>query len=124
MENFENIYLDLSKQAGRCRLAETGLGWKPAAGGDTFTLDGSALQGAQWSRASKGYEIKIFTRDNQVIQFDGFQEEVSTSCTTCVDQETNAMVGSRPSTESIQDLVWREHGEQGACAQRMELGQD
>ncbi|KAK5946790.1 FACT complex subunit [Knufia obscura] len=75
MENFENIYLDLSKQPGRCRLAESGLGWKPASGGDVFPLDGSAIQGAQWSRASKGYEIKIFTRDDQVIQFDGFQED-------------------------------------------------
>jgi len=76
MENFENVYLDLSKQPGRCRLAESGLGWKPAAGGDTFTLDSSTIQGAQWSKASKGYEIKIFTRDDQVIQLDGFQEDV------------------------------------------------
>lgn len=75
MENFENIFLDLSKQPGRCRLAESGLGWKPSAGGDTFTLDGSAIQGAQWSRASKGHEIKIQTKDNQIIQLDGFQEE-------------------------------------------------
>ncbi|KAK5078710.1 FACT complex subunit [Lithohypha guttulata] len=75
MENFENIHLDLSKQSGRCRLAESGLGWKPAGGTDPFTLDSSAIAGAQWSRASKGYEIKIFTRDNQVIQLDGFQEE-------------------------------------------------
>ena len=76
MENFENIYLDLSKQSGRCRLAESGLGWKPAGGTDPFTLDSSAIQGAQWSKASKGYEVKILTRDNHVIQLDGFQEEV------------------------------------------------
>lgn len=77
METFENIYLDLSRQPGRCRLAESGLGWKPSAGGDTVTLDGSAIQGAQWSRASKGHEIKIQTKDNKIIQLDGFQEDVS-----------------------------------------------
>lgn len=92
MENFENVYLDLSKQPGRCRLAESGLGWKPATGGDTFTLDSSTIQGAQWSRASKGYEIKIFTRDDQVIQFDGFQEDVSSimHCDRC---QTNKIIG-------------------------------
>ena len=76
MENFETIYLDLSKQSGRCRLAESGLGWKPAGEkSDPFTLDSHLIQGAQWSKASKGYEIKIFTRDNKVIQLDGFEEE-------------------------------------------------
>lgn len=76
METFENVYLDLSKQPGRCRLAESGLGWKPSAGGETFTLDGSAIQATQWSRASKGYEIKIQTKDNKIIQLDGFAEDV------------------------------------------------
>ncbi|KIW14184.1 FACT complex subunit pob3 [Exophiala spinifera] len=74
-ETFENIYLDLSKQAGRCRFAESGLGWKPSGGSDPFTLDSSEVGAAQWSRASKGYEIKIITRDSRVIQFDGFEQE-------------------------------------------------
>jgi structure-specific recognition protein 1 len=76
-ETFENIYLDLSKQPGKCRFAESGLGWKPSAGGDTFTLDGSNIGGAQWSRASKGYELKIYSRTSGVIQLDGFEQEVS-----------------------------------------------
>lgn len=45
-------------------------------GGDTFTLDKSAIASAQWSRAAKGYEIKIFRRDTSLVhQFDGFQQE-------------------------------------------------
>ncbi|KAJ4509338.1 FACT complex subunit [Exophiala dermatitidis] len=75
METFENIYLDLSKQPGRCRLAETALGWKPSGGGEPFTLDSNQISAAQWSRASKGFEIKIITRDAGVIQLDGFEEE-------------------------------------------------
>jgi structure-specific recognition protein 1 len=76
-ESFENIYLDLSKQAGKCRFAETGLGWKPAGGGDTFTLDATNIASAQWSRASRGYELKIFLRTSGIHQFDGFLQEVS-----------------------------------------------
>ncbi|KAK5034723.1 FACT complex subunit [Exophiala sideris] len=74
-ETFENTYLDLSKQSGRCRLAESGLGWKPSGGSDPFTLDSNQIGAAQWSRASKGYEIKIITRDSKVIQLDGFEQE-------------------------------------------------
>jgi hypothetical protein len=75
-ETFENIYLDLSKQPGRCRLAETGLGWKPSGGSEPFTLEGKEIGGAQWSRASKGYELKLVTREGDVIQLDGFEQEV------------------------------------------------
>ncbi|QIW98228.1 hypothetical protein AMS68_003746 [Peltaster fructicola] len=75
MESFENIYLDLSKQSGKCRLAESGLGWKSAAG-QPFTLDKSDFINAQWSRAAKGYELKIYARNKAgVVQLDGFKQE-------------------------------------------------
>ncbi|KLJ06355.1 FACT complex subunit pob3 [Blastomyces silverae] len=74
-ESFENIYLDLSKQPGKCKLAESGLGWRPSGGGDTFTLDSSNIGAAQWSRAAKGYELKILSRSSGVIQLDGFDQE-------------------------------------------------
>ncbi|MCJ1243118.1 FACT complex subunit [Trapelia coarctata] len=75
METFENIHLDISKQHGRCRIAESGLGWKPSGGGDTFTLDSSNIASAQWSRAARGYELKILSRTSGVIQLDGFEAE-------------------------------------------------
>lgn len=75
-ESFDNIYLDLSKQHGKCKLAESGLGWKPSGGGETFTLDSSNIGAAQWSRAAKGYELKILSRSSGVIQLDGFDQEV------------------------------------------------
>ncbi|PGH18929.1 FACT complex subunit pob3 [Polytolypa hystricis UAMH7299] len=74
-ESFENIYLDLSKQPGKCKFAESGLGWRPSGGGDTFTLDRSNIGAAQWSRAAKGYELKILSRTSGVIQLDGFDQE-------------------------------------------------
>ncbi|PFH55735.1 hypothetical protein XA68_17700 [Ophiocordyceps unilateralis] len=73
IESFDGIYLDLSKESGKCRFAETGFGWKPAGGGETFTLDRSNVGGAQWSRAAKGYEVRILHRNSGIIQLDGFQ---------------------------------------------------
>ncbi|KAK3692598.1 hypothetical protein B0T22DRAFT_475499 [Podospora appendiculata] len=75
IENFDSIYLDLSKESGKCRFAENGLGWKPAGGGDAFTLDSGSIGGAQWSRAARGYEVKILQRNSGITQLDGFQLE-------------------------------------------------
>lgn len=75
IESFDNIYLDLSKESGKSRFAESGLGWKPAGGGDAFTLDSSNIGGAQWSRAARGYEVKILLRSSGVVQLDGFHQE-------------------------------------------------
>lgn len=76
-ESFDNIFLDLSKESGKCRFAESGFGWKPSGGGDTFTLDSGNIASAQWSRASKGYEVKIMLRNSGVVQLDGYAQEVS-----------------------------------------------
>ena len=78
-ESFDNIYLDLSRDYGKCRFAETGFGWKPAGGGDTFTLDHTNIASAQWSRAAKGYEVKILLRNSGILQLDGFSQEVGFS---------------------------------------------
>ncbi|KAF2752278.1 SSrecog-domain-containing protein [Sporormia fimetaria CBS 119925] len=75
METFHDIYLNLSKKAGVTRFAESGWGWKPVGGQDTFTLDKAEILQAQWSRAAKGYEIKIVSRSEGVIQLDGFMHE-------------------------------------------------
>ncbi|KAJ6001855.1 hypothetical protein N7522_007082 [Penicillium canescens] len=73
--SFDNIYLDLSKLPGKCKLADSGLGWRPSGGGDTFTLDSNNIGAAHWSRAAKGFELKILSRSSGVIQLDGFDQE-------------------------------------------------
>ncbi|KAJ6165893.1 hypothetical protein N7485_009137 [Penicillium canescens] len=45
------------------------------AGGDTFTLDSNNIGAAHWSRAAKGFELKILSRSSGVIQLDGFDQE-------------------------------------------------
>ncbi len=86
MESFERIYLDLSKQPGKCRIAESGVGWKPSGGGDTWTLDKNEVGGAQWSRAAKGHELRIFSRTKGIIQLDGYDQEVSAANLFVLDQ--------------------------------------
>jgi len=91
-ESFDNIYLNLSKEPGKCRLAESGLGWKPT-GGQTFTLDKSELISAQWSRAAKAHELKIYARHAGVVQLDGFKQEVSAHNATRPQGPTDSSAG-------------------------------
>jgi structure-specific recognition protein 1 len=75
METFDNIYLDFSKQPGRCRFADSGMGWKPSGGGDTFTIEKGNMIQAFWNRAARGFEVKVYTKDAGIVQFDGFEAE-------------------------------------------------
>jgi hypothetical protein len=74
-EAFNDIYLNLSRKPGATRFSDSGFGWKPA-NGETYTCDQSQILQAQWSRAARGYEIKILSRSDGVIQLDGFKQEV------------------------------------------------
>lgn len=51
------------------------MGWRVSGGTETFTLDRSNIGAAQWSRAARGYELKILSRTSGVIQLDGFEQE-------------------------------------------------
>ncbi|KAF2022093.1 SSrecog-domain-containing protein [Aaosphaeria arxii CBS 175.79] len=75
MEAFNETYLNLSKKHGTTRFADSGWGWKPTGGGDTFTLDHQQITSAQWSRAARGFEVKMLSRADGVIQLDGFKQE-------------------------------------------------
>lgn len=79
VEEFNGIYLDLSKQPGKVKFAEAGLAWRPAAGGsgENYALDGQQFVNCQWSRGARGYEVKILLRDSTLVQLDGFEAEVS-----------------------------------------------
>ena len=84
-ETFEGIHLDLSKQPGRCRFASSGMGWKALARqgqkeAEVWTLPANEFQQAHWSRAAKGYELRVFTRTMGVVQLDGFEQDVSFFC--------------------------------------------
>ncbi|QLG73093.1 hypothetical protein HG535_0E01770 [Zygotorulaspora mrakii] len=81
--DFDRIYLNQSKFSGRFRIADSGLGWKATASGGSaasqskapFLLPATEIYTVQWSRGCREYELKINTRNQGVVQLDGFSQE-------------------------------------------------
>ncbi|AQZ15642.1 POB3 (YML069W) [Zygosaccharomyces parabailii] len=78
--DFDRIFLNQSKFSGRFRIADSGLGWKSANTGGSaanqakqpFLLPATELSTIQWSRGCRGLELKINTKNQGVVQLDGF----------------------------------------------------
>jgi structure-specific recognition protein 1 len=120
-EAFNDIYLNLSRKPGATRFSESGFGWKPA-NGETYTCDQSQIMQAQWSRAARGYEIKILSRNDGVIQLDGFKQEVNAQRWQMRSYILTA-TGLRSRSEALQGLVRYQPGQPGTRPSWMELGQ-
>lgn len=78
--DFDRIFLNQSKFSGRFRIADSGLGWKSGNTGGSaanqakqpFLLPATELSTVQWSRGCRGLELKINTKNQGVVQLDGF----------------------------------------------------
>lgn len=77
--DFEKIHLNQSKLNGRMRIADSGLGWKASAlEGQTnnpFLLPAEEILALAWSRGSRGYELRVQTKNQGVVMLDGFDQE-------------------------------------------------
>ncbi|SCU98686.1 LADA_0H14730g1_1 [Lachancea dasiensis] len=81
--DFERIYLNQSRSNGRFRIADSGLGWKISSSGGSaagqqkapLLLPATELASVQWSRGCRGHELKINTKNQGVVQLDGFSQE-------------------------------------------------
>ncbi|KAK6458700.1 DNA polymerase delta binding protein [Scheffersomyces xylosifermentans] len=73
--DFEKIFLNQSKNSGRMRIADSGLGWKEGTVGEPFLLPSEEILTAQWSRGSRGYELRVQTKNKGVVMLDGFDVE-------------------------------------------------
>lgn len=77
--DFEKIHLNQSRLNGRMRIADSGLGWKAASssanGSAPFLLPSEEILAAQWSRGSRGYELRVQTKNQGVVRLDGFDPE-------------------------------------------------
>ncbi|ODV82976.1 hypothetical protein CANARDRAFT_30444 [[Candida] arabinofermentans NRRL YB-2248] len=77
---YEKIYLNQSKLPGRMRIADSGLGWKSqSVPGSTikstpFLLPSEEISSSYWSRGSRGYELRIDTKNKGVVMLDGFDQ--------------------------------------------------
>ena len=80
--DFEKIHLNQSKNYGRMRIADSGLGWKAsvtnnasASNNAPFLLPSEEILASQWSRGSRGYELRVQTKNKGVVMLDGFDVE-------------------------------------------------
>lgn len=78
--DFEKIYLNRSRLNGRMRIADSGLGWKASASSTDksnapFLLPSEEILAAGWSRGSRGYELRVQTKNHGVVLLDGFDVE-------------------------------------------------
>ncbi|WBW72447.1 histone H2A-H2B chaperone, FACT complex subunit Pob3 [Schizosaccharomyces osmophilus] len=72
---YDNIYLNLSSQPGKLRIAPSGLGWKSSALNEPFTLPLSEIRRFCWSHFARGYELKIILKNRSPVSLDGFAQE-------------------------------------------------
>lgn len=79
--DFEKIYLNQSKTSGRMRIADSGLGWKMASSANgappaqPYLLPSEEILSFSWSRGSRGYELRVQTKNQGVVLLDGFDVE-------------------------------------------------
>lgn len=78
---YDRIFLNASRLPGRVRLADSGLGWKAqASSGSTakstpFLLPADEISSCSWSRGSRGFELRIDTKNTGVVSLDGFDSQ-------------------------------------------------
>ncbi|KAK9323930.1 hypothetical protein V1517DRAFT_318811 [Lipomyces orientalis] len=107
MTQFENIYFNQSSRPGRLRFANSGLGWKASSKNSTqlpFLLPQSEFVSAHWSRAAKGYECRVLTKDHGVIQFDGFDLDDFDRLKSTIKHHFDTVLETRP--HSIKGWNW------------------
>ena len=72
---FESIHCGVQPDKGRFRIAPNGIGWK-ATSGKTTVVSVDDLKKLSWSRAARGYQMRVLLKDNTVYKFDGFKADV------------------------------------------------
>lgn len=72
--DFEAIHCGIRPDQGRFRLAPNGLGWK--AGDKTTVVPAEDLRKVSWSRAARGFELRVVLKDNSILKFDNFKADV------------------------------------------------
>jgi len=70
--------LSLPKVPGRIKLQPDFVAFKASGNDDILRVEKSTVTSAQWSRAARGYMLKLLTASH-VYKFCGFQESVSLS---------------------------------------------
>ncbi|KAI8071472.1 hypothetical protein BC940DRAFT_253091 [Gongronella butleri] len=71
--DFNSIYSGVSSKTGRFRLATNGVGWKGS--GEPYVCAPDEISRFSWMRVARGYQLRLYTKDNTIMRFDGFRAE-------------------------------------------------
>ncbi|ORX46533.1 SSrecog-domain-containing protein [Hesseltinella vesiculosa] len=74
---FDSIHKGMSQVIGQFRIKETGVGWRSKAEGTTesFVVEADKIRRFAWIRVARGYQLRVYLKDNHIQRFDGFKNE-------------------------------------------------
>lgn len=113
-EDYEKIYFNQGRLSGRFRIADSGLGWKPAKTAGTsnsladkikpYLLPSEEISTVQWSKGCKGFELRINTKNKGIVQLDGFTADDLPNLKGEFSKRFNASIDSIP--HSVRGWNW------------------
>ena len=60
---------------GKFKMAASGFGWKSGTSGSIVTVPLETIRRFEWLRAHHGHQLRIVTKDDRLLRFDGFPGE-------------------------------------------------
>ncbi|TFK33013.1 structure-specific recognition protein-domain-containing protein [Crucibulum laeve] len=72
---FDRIFHGLSQEAGKFRVAATGMAWKGIDSERVIAISAADIKWAQWIRVARGFQLRVGLRDYRKEKFDGFTRE-------------------------------------------------
>ncbi|KIY65749.1 SSrecog-domain-containing protein [Cylindrobasidium torrendii FP15055 ss-10] len=72
---FDRIYHGLSRDAGKFRVAASGMAWKGADADTVVAMGSKDIKWSQWMRVGRGYQLRVGLANHRRETFDGFARE-------------------------------------------------
>lgn len=97
------------------------MAFKTSGSDDILRVDKGTVTSAQWSKAARGYMLKLLTATN-VYKFCGFQESVSLVGMFQDDMNAFYTTGPHQNVRVCYEVLWDTTGGRGVVCTRNELG--
>ncbi|KXN81805.1 FACT complex subunit POB3 [Leucoagaricus sp. SymC.cos] len=72
---FDHVYHGLSPDAGKFRVATSGMAWKGSDSDGVIAMPSAEIKWAQWIRVARNFQLRVGMRDHRKEKFDGFMRE-------------------------------------------------
>ena len=61
---------------GKLKLVPECIAFKSSRSGEVSQFNIDTVESLGWMKVARGYELKVFLKDDKIIKFDGFKESV------------------------------------------------